>query len=90
MNETKREHVYICDCPVLVHICSNGVFPVPKHPLGHTGDLGICAHIGGYQQLFPSPTNSIHHQPTLSITNQLWPTLVITDIADPTPIYVQA
>ena len=52
-NDMKSEHVYICVCQVLVHICSNGAFPAPKRPLGHTGDLGICARIGGYQQ-FPS------------------------------------
>ena len=45
-NEMKSEHVYICDCWMLAHICSNGAFPAPKHPLGHTGDLGICARIG--------------------------------------------
>ena len=48
----KSEHVYICDCQVLAHICSNGAFPATKRPLGHTGDLGICAHIGGYQHVW--------------------------------------
>ena len=45
MNDMKSEHVYICDCQVLVHICSNSAFLAPKRPLGHTGDLGICACI---------------------------------------------
>ena len=39
MNEMKSEHVYICDCQMLTHICSNSVFLAPSHPLSHTGDL---------------------------------------------------
>ena len=58
MNDMKSEHVYICDCQMLVHICSNGAFPAPKHPLGHTGDLDICARIGEYQRVRGRPSEN--------------------------------
>ena len=71
MNEMKSEHVYICDCQVLAHICSNGVFPAPKCPLSHTGDLGICARIGIYQHPAHTPPlypmRSHHSPPSFSV-----------------------